>query len=311
MAHVSTLVVALLAHFTILPEAMNVLDYLPRCQLAEGVVWDHRHQHLLFVDIEGCTVFIVDVSQKSYQAFNFNEKTCWIQLTTDPNFYLVGLQTSLAILNRHTGSTQLLQSVLNQSSTDRLNDAYVDKDGRVWFGTMSQKHPRQASGHLFSFDSLRGLVSHDQHYQIANGPIAIHQGHSMIHNDSALHQMYRYDLFHDEQGQHLSNRSLFRDFQQEEWSPDGMTIDSNDHIWLALWNGWRVQCLDSHNAGTLLDLKVPARYPTKPCFGSAQLNTLYVSSAMNVNDSDDFGGCIFEFDNLSFHGQPAHLFQLS
>jgi xylono-1,5-lactonase len=287
---------------------MNVLDFLPRCQLAEGVLWDHRHQLLLYVDILQCKLYMANVAAKSYKEVSFDENTCWVQMTSDPDLYLVGLKSKIVLLNRKTLQTQTLETILGNSTTDRLNDSFIDASGRVWFGTMNQIQPNQNTGLLYSFDSRNGLICHDHDYAITNGPVSVNDGHALIHNDSAKHRIYRYVL----NNQHLSDRMILKDYSREDISPDGMTTDEKGHIWVALWNGWRIQCLDCSNGLTLLELMLPARYPTKPCFGGSQLNTLYVSTAVNAesDSTDDQGGYLFEFSNLSFHGQPAYSFDL-
>ncbi len=45
-------------------------------------------------------------------------------------------------------------------------------------------------------------------------------------------------------GNTLQGRSTVLDIPREDGLPDGMTIDQNGNLWLALWGGWGVVCID-------------------------------------------------------------------
>ena len=60
--------------------------------------------------------------------------------------------------------------------------------------------------------------------------------------------------------------------------PDGITIDSEDFLWVALWGGSRVVRL-SPGGEVTAEVHVPVTQPSSCTFGDADLGTLYITSA--------------------------------
>ena len=61
--------------------------------------------------------------------------------------------------------------------------------------------------------------------------------------------------------------------------PDGMTIDSEDKLWVALWAGWGVARFDPITGELLEKIDVPASQVTACAFGGAELKDLYITTA--------------------------------
>ena len=61
-------------------------------------------------------------------------------------------------------------------------------------------------------------------------------------------------------------------------TPDGITVDAEGCVWVALWDGWAVRRYgpDGTHLGTI---DVPAARVTKPAFGGPALTDLYITTA--------------------------------
>jgi sugar lactone lactonase YvrE len=96
----------------------------------------------------------------------------------------------------------------------------------------------------------------------------------MYHNDSARQLTYVFDLADGQPGE----RRIFLQFKEGEGYPDGMTVDSEGCLWIALWDGW---CVRRYSPGGewLETLKMPVARPTSCAFGGLDLNQLYITSA--------------------------------
>ncbi|MCG0040872.1 SMP-30/gluconolactonase/LRE family protein, partial [Escherichia coli] len=69
---------------------------------------------------------------------------------------------------------------------------------------------------------------------------------------------------------------------------DGMTIDQNGMLWVALFGGSRVVHIDPFQKKEINSISVPAKYVTCCAFGGRDLKTLYITTAteqMTENDS--------------------------
>lgn len=69
-----------------------------------------------------------------------------------------------------------------------------------------------------------------------------------------------------------------KQFKEGEY-PDGMTIDDDDHVWVALWGGGRIVRIDPTNAKVVESIDIPAPLTTSLTFGGAGHKQLYVTTA--------------------------------
>ncbi|MCC5623090.1 SMP-30/gluconolactonase/LRE family protein, partial [Nostoc sp. CHAB 5715] len=76
----------------------------------------------------------------------------------------------------------------------------------------------------------------------------------------------------------ITNRRIFIVLTHESFYPDGLTIDSEGHIWSAMWDGW---CVIRFNpkGEEILRIKLPVQLPTSCTFGGENLQTLYITTA--------------------------------
>jgi sugar lactone lactonase YvrE len=67
--------------------------------------------------------------------------------------------------------------------------------------------------------------------------------------------------------------------------PDGMCIDADGNLWVALWAGWGVACFDPRDGRQLARVEVPVSDVTSCCFGGEQLDELYITTASRDLDA--------------------------
>ena len=149
----------------------------------------------------------------------------------------------------------------------RMNDAVADPAGRFWAGSMAcDQSPK--NGALYRFDPdgsvrtvLRGLT-------IANGPAITPDGRTMFLSDTPLGHVDRFDV--DPATGELSGRRPFLRFESDEGAPDGLTLDADGFLWVALFGGGAVR---RYRPDGQLDriVPVPARQPTSVCLTGTRL----------------------------------------
>jgi sugar lactone lactonase YvrE len=61
--------------------------------------------------------------------------------------------------------------------------------------------------------------------------------------------------------------------------PDGMTIDADDRLWIALWGGGKVVCYDPRLESFVAEVDVAARNVTSCAFGGPELSDLFITTA--------------------------------
>jgi sugar lactone lactonase YvrE len=87
----------------------------------------------------------------------------------------------------------------------------------------------------------------------------------------------RVDMFDYDAGTAVDRRPLV-DVPLGSGYPDGMTVDSEDHLWVAFWDGWCVRRYDP-DGDLVRTVELPVARPTSCAFGGARLDELYVTTA--------------------------------
>lgn len=236
---------------------------------------------------------------------------------------VIALRDGIYRARQWGGALALLAPALHDPATTRFNDGKADPLGRFWAGTIYE--PRNAArAQLFSLDCRDGrapaleLKAGDA--TTANG-LAWSPGAATLYwSDTPRHTIRAWDW--EAQSNRLTNERIFRQWPGKPagWQsglngyggrPDGAAVDSAGNYYVAMFEGARVLKLSP--AGELLaDMAVPAQCPTMPCFGGADLQTLYVTTARHGRPADELqrwpqAGCIFSM-RVDMPGLPVNFF---
>jgi D-xylonolactonase len=242
-----------------------------RAILGEGPTWVAREAALYWVDIVGRKVFRW-TEAKGTQTWEPPLPITALAPRIDGGFVGAGHDGFLAF--EFGGEITVLDNPEPDREGNRSNDGKVDRAGRFWAGTMD-RHEQQASGALYRLDANLESTRIDDGYRVTNGPAFSLDGRTMYHTDSALQRIYAFDLAADGSA---ANRRIFAQFGEGEGYPDGMTVDADDCLWIAFWDGWCVRRL-SPKGERIAELQVPAQRPTSVAFGGPDLDRLYITSA--------------------------------
>ena len=90
-----------------------------------------------------------------------------------------------------------------------------------------------------------------------------------------------------------------------EGVPDGLTVDDEGCVWLAVWGAGQVWQLSPADGRVLATVSVPTPLTTSCAFGGAGLSTLYITTA--ERDGDPRGGLLYAVRGLAAGRQPHRL----
>jgi len=105
----------------------------------------------------------------------------------------------------------------------------------------------------------------------------------------------------------FSNRRTFTEIAGGGY-PDGLAIDEEDGIWVALWGGSAVHRYD--RAGRLdVVVELPVSNVTACAFGGPELSTLFITTSRQRLDPTEQpeAGAVFRYD-AGIRGAPLHAF---
>lgn len=254
-----------------------------RATLGEGPVWVAAESALYWVDIKGLRLFRRDAAGAVTEwptPFRIGGMA-----PCRGGGFIAGTQHGLAWIDPATGLFEIFDNPEPDRPDNRFNDAKVDRAGRFWSGSMDDSE-RAASGALYRVDADRPstptVTRVDDGYRVTNGPAFSRDGRTMYHTDSGLRTIYAFDL--DADGG-IANKRVFAQFKGADGYPDGMTVDADDCLWAAFWDGWCVRRL-SPAGETLATIEMPVERPTSVAFGGPALDCLFVTSArIGLNDA--------------------------
>jgi len=262
--------------------------------LGESPFWHPGEQMLYWVDIPGRQLRRASPDGKS-------QPESW-PMPSEPGCIaparsgglVIGLRDGVYRAPAWGGELTLLCRLAHDPATTRCNDGKADPLGRFWVGTMFE--PRTArEGRLYSLDCRPGqaagagpqceLKAGDN--VIANGLAWSHDQKTLYWASTSDHVIRAWDW--DAGSNAMANPRVFHQFDPKPagWRPgesgyggrpDGAAVDSEGNYWCAMFEGARLCKLSP--AGELVEsLPLPAACPTMPCFGGADMKTLFVTSA--------------------------------
>jgi xylono-1,5-lactonase len=282
-------------------------------ELGEGIIWDHHYGLFLFVDILAKKLFRMKPdSFEIVDDYKFDEFVCWVQLTNNSNYYLLGMKSGLAILDIRTSELSYINNKIPNKPSQRLNDSFVDQIGRIWYGTMEHGPSDDFMSVLANYSSnMAKPIIVDDGYGITNGPIINQDQTVLYHTDSQRGIVYKFTLQPKEPI--LIEKEVFLQFNPTVAVPDGMCFDKDGNIYIAIWGGGSVNKY-SEFGELMYSFKLPVINVTNVCYGGESLDRLFVTSAHN-NDSmnhllNNKNGNVFEIIDHNSQGVIMNEFVL-
>ena len=121
---------------------------------------------------------------------------------------------------------------------------------------------------------------------ISNGLAWSADSRTLYYIDSPTRRVDAFDFDPEEGG--LSNRRTAVALQDGWGYPDGMAIDAEDKLWVALWEGWGVARFDPGSGELLARIEVPVARVTSCCFGGPGYQDLYITTASRDMEAEEW-----------------------
>lgn len=284
------------------------LEYQTDAHLGEGPVWDEINQKLWWVDILSCTLNCYDPVSKKNRSFNVDEQIGAAVLRKVGGL-LIALKSGLVFFDEELEIITHIDNNFTLGKGTRFNDGKCDPAGRFWVGTLDYDLEK-GSGNLFCVNSDMSVDKKLDQLTIPNGMAWNSQGDKLFFIDTIARELYSF-RYKKETGQ-ISDRSVIYEFDEELGYPDGMTIDSDDKLWISLYAGRKVIQINPKNGHIEFEIRVPVPKPTSCTFGGEDLKTLFITTCREHMDDSDLekaplSGSLFSID-LPFSGRPADRF---
>jgi len=280
--------------------------------LAEGPCWWTERQVLLWVDIEASRIGLFDPATGNNDFLHLPAHVGAV-VPTSVGDLLIATAAGFMRMDPSTGAVTLLCDPELDRPGNRFNDGKCDPWGRFWAGTMAYDFEPLA-GALWRLDGDGVITRQLSQLTISNG-LAWSRDRGMLYFiDSPTLRVMAFPL--TSAGEIAGEPSICL-YLPKDWDavPDGMCIDAEGMLWIALFGGGCVTRWDPLH-GCLLDrLALPCRQVTSCCFGGPNLDQLFVTTARREMDAaalktEPLAGGLFQAD-VGVKGLPADCFQVA
>ena len=278
--------------------------------LGEGIRWDARRGEVLAVDILAGRVYRGRVAPdgglglvREYQV----PGTVGAIVPVDGyEGWVLATGRGFAYLSP-AGDVRPIAEVAPPGS--RMNDGACDPQGRFWAGTLADDF-RPGGGALYRLDRDGHVDPVLSDLTISNGLGWSPDGTTMYLVDSGPRVVHAFS-FEPGTGTISDGRELVT-VPEDVGTPDGLTVDTNGDIWVAIYGGGRVHRYSP--SGELRQaLFVPAAQCTSCGFAGPELRRLYVTTATEgwsdeQRRAEPTAGLVYRFDTDAT-GRPAAQFR--
>ncbi|KZB66092.1 gluconolaconase [Thalassospira lucentensis] len=247
-----------------------------RFELGECPNWDRDNSRLYWADIIGQKIHALDIVTGQRHSWSFESEVGCFGLT-DRGRLVVALKSDIVLFDPKTGEREKLAAVDSDNDMSRTNDGKIGPDGAFWVGTMDQNIDKQPVASLYRVTG-KGQVEHKAGgIKISNGLAWSPDGRIMYHSDSRGPWVNRWNF--DAKTGAIGNCQRFLDLDDTVGRPDGAAVDMEGCYWSAGVSAGKLNRF-APDGTLLLSIDMPMPNPTMPCFGGADMKTLYVTSHM-------------------------------
>lgn len=296
-------------------------------ELGESPFWHPQEQLLYWVDIAARRILRANLVTGALQRWAMpSEPGCIAPATDngDGGGLVIALRDGIYRAPIWGGELRRLAQAEHDTATTRFNDGRADPLGRFWAGTIYEPRDRALAA-LYSLDCRAGGAAPRLQRQAgdahtANGLAWSPDAKTLYWSDTPRHVTHAWDW--DASRNVLTRQRVFQQFpgKPEGWQagmpgyggrPDGAAVDAEGNYWCAMYEGRRLLQL-SPSGALLADIPVPVQCPTMPCFGGADLRTLYLTSARHGRPAAELAalplsGCVFSM-RVKVPGLPVNFF---
>ena len=248
--------------------------------LGEGTLWVSKLNSIFFVDIKKKKILILNIKTNKKKILKVNKEIGFV-VHIKENIFILGLKSEIRIINLKNLKNLYSLKIELDKPNNRINDGKTDPMGRLWFGTMDNLEKKQ-SGSLYCLDDSLKLHKVDDKYFTTNGPAFLNKN-NFYHTDSKKKIIYKIKINNKFQ---IITKNIFVKFKKNEGSPDGMTTDIKNNLWVCHYRGARISVynLKGHK---IHQIYLPAKNVTNCTFGGIKNDELFISTARKGMNSKE------------------------
>jgi len=245
--------------------------------IGEGALWDSQHNCLYWVDILNGKVMCWDEDSSEVITYDVGKYVGTVAIS-EYGKLLLALQDGIYLYDPSDGVLECISEIESDIPLNRFNDGKCDPAGRFWAGTM-QINPIEATGSLYLLSENLEIKKKLYGITISNGLTWSLDHQKMYYIDTPTLEIKCYHF--DPKSSNIEFDSVVAKVDGNNGVPDGMTIDENGNLWVAMYGGGCVNCFEEVSGKIIDKITLPTLHVTSCVFGGEDLSTLYITTAMD------------------------------
>ncbi|MEZ4614958.1 MAG: SMP-30/gluconolactonase/LRE family protein [Caldilineaceae bacterium] len=255
-----------------------------RSLVGEGALWDEQAQVLYWVDILSNMLYCYDPTSGENRSWDVGQHVGTVVLR-ERGGVMLALRDGFAGFDLTTGALTMIADPEAHIIGNRFNDGKCDPGGRFWAGTMAYED-QSVQGSLYRLDADLSVHKMLEDIGISNGIVWSLDQRTMYYIDSIAHTVRAFD-YNNKSGA-ISNERVVIQVMNEMGLPDGMAIDAEGMLWVAHFGGSCVRRWNPITGQIIGRVALPTAQITSCAFGGRNFDTLYITSAADGYDEEDF-----------------------
>jgi sugar lactone lactonase YvrE len=276
-----------------------------RARCGEGPLWSASTDTLIWLDIPRGRIHRYRLADGPARPIEVGQPVGCLVHRREGGF-VMGLRDGFAVSDEIDAPPRVVAPLEHLARGMQLNDGACDPEGRFWAGSSSPTADEPWLGRLYRLGrDLRAEVVLE-HVGMSNGIGWSPDGGTMYYVDSRRQSLdaYRFDR---ETGA-LSEHRVHFAVPRERGIPDGLAVDAEGAVWLALYGSGTVVRITSDGQEDD-QITIAAAQATSCAFGGPDLRTLFITSASEGFAPGDFdaqpgAGALFACE-IEIAGLPA------
>ena len=279
-----------------------------KAQLGEGAIWHPIDKKLYWVDIEGKLLHVFDPISQKDKAYDTDERIGTV-VPVKSGGVLLALENGISHFDLESGQMKFIIDPEKDKPNNRFNDGKCDPLGNFWVGSMPLDE-KDAVGYVYKISPDFSAQKMITEVTVSNGICWSQDCSTMYYIDSPTRKIVAYNFNKNDAS--ISNPKVVVTVEDHLGFPDGMTIDANGMLWVALWGGAAVGCWNPITGKLIESIPLPALNVTSCAFGGENLNRLFITSARQGTTPEQLerypnSGDVFVTE-VNVSGVPACLF---
>jgi Gluconolactonase len=244
--------------------------------IGEGPYWDHVASVLYWIDIKGRRLHRYDPEAGSDKELRLEKMPGAVVGRAKGTSLVMAMEDGFNFVDPESGAATPLVNPEPDRPGNRFNDGKCDSRGRFWAGSMDNAE-KASSGAFYRLDADLVCETQFDGVGISNGLAWSPDDRFLYYIDTPTGRVDCFDF--DADSGRLSNRRPAFAVPREMGFPDGMTIDEEGMLWIALWEGWGLSRWNPRTGKLIGKVELPVARTSSCAFGGPCLDRLYITTA--------------------------------